>query len=129
MVNSPRRLLHLIGLALGGLLFVYQILNVLPAVMENKLHVSSPAFIGLALAIGVAAIGIQTIAWARLMRAFGIYLSWSQVLQGYTLSFLPRYIPGSVWGYLSRNEWLLQNHNVRYGISNRVSLLEVLSVF
>lgn len=58
------------------------------------------------------------------MRALHAPLTTPAVVEGYALSFLPRYIPGSVWGYLSRNEWLAQTHQVGYSVSTTASLLE-----
>jgi hypothetical protein len=65
------------------------------------------------------------VAWKILMRDLNVNLSWNSVLKGYLLSFLPRYIPGSIWGYLSRNEWLYQEYHVDYFISNIGSILEL----
>jgi glycosyltransferase 2 family protein len=46
------------------------------------------------------------------------------VFQGYLLAFLPRYIPGLVWGYVSRNEWLARQSGISYTTSSVASLLE-----
>jgi glycosyltransferase 2 family protein len=72
----------------------------------------------------VAAYFVQMWAWALIMRSLHAPLSAHAVLKGYVISFLPRYIPGTVWGYLSRNEWLAQTHNVPYGVSTVASLVE-----
>ena len=65
------------------------------------------------------------VAWSLLMRSLGIIIPWRALPRGYILSFLPRYIPGTVWGYLSRGEWLYQDYKVPYIISNIGSLLEI----
>jgi len=67
---------------------------------------------------------LQMGGWMLIMRRLGIVLSPLEVIHGYTFSFLPRYIPGSVWGYLGRSQWLAQRHNVSYPISTLGSLLE-----
>ena len=41
------------------------------------------------------------------------------------LSFLPRYVPGTIWGYLSRSEWLAQSAGVGYRQSGIASAMEV----
>jgi uncharacterized membrane protein YbhN (UPF0104 family) len=77
-----------------------------------------------ALGLYILAYFVQMGAWALIMRYLQAPLAPQAVVQGYALSFLPRYIPGSVWGYLSRNEWLSQTHNVGYGVSTTASLVE-----
>jgi hypothetical protein len=67
-------------------------------------------------------------AWAVLMHGLNVHVPWRKVISGYALSFLPRYIPGTVWGYLSRNEWLYQGYNVSYTVSNFGSILEVIAI-
>jgi len=47
------------------------------------------------------------------------------LIRGYALSFLPRYLPGSIWGYASRSEWLYQKFSISYKISNSVSIYEL----
>jgi hypothetical protein len=68
----------------------------------------------------------QVEVWIILMRSLKIYLPPREARYGYLLSFLARYIPGTVWGYISRSEWLWQNYQVSYAKSNYVSLLEVI---
>lgn len=64
--------------------------------------------------------------WMILLRAVKISLPNHEARYGYALSFLARYIPGSVWGYLSRSEWLWQKYQVNYSSSNFVSILEII---
>jgi len=60
-----------------------------------------------------------------IMRSLKIDLPVHKARLIYSLSFLARYIPGSIWGYLSRSEWLFQNYQVSYTTSNYGSVLEV----
>ncbi len=64
-------------------------------------------------------------AWVLLMRSLNIELPIHKARYIYSLSFLARYIPGSIWGYLSRSEWLLHDYQVSYTSSNYGSILEV----
>jgi hypothetical protein len=64
-------------------------------------------------------------AWAELMRNLGCSINLLVALQGYMVSFLPRYIPGTVWGYLSRDEWLKSQYDVPYFKSTMGSVMEV----
>jgi hypothetical protein len=45
-------------------------------------------------------------------------------MQGFMLSFLPRYVPGSVWGYLTRGEWLARDHGIPHPVSWFGAVLE-----
>jgi hypothetical protein len=68
---------------------------------------------------------LQMLAWFSLMKSLGYYISISGVIQGYIISFLPRYIPGTIWGYLSRSEWLYVNYHIPYASSSVGSMLEI----
>jgi len=120
-----RRMLYLVGLALGLLLFLQQIWYGYQAIRSNTLHLAAPLLLVAAWGVVAIAIGLQMAAWAVLMRVLDIPLSWQTVVASYTLSFLPRYIPGSIWGYISRGEWLRQQHQVPYAVSSFGSVLEV----
>ena len=62
-----------------------------------------------ALAAVMLATLIQIAAWQVIMAGMGIYVGRWHLAQGYMLPFLARYIPGSVWGYLGRSQWMNQN--------------------
>jgi hypothetical protein len=47
-----------------------------------------------------------------------------QAFQGYTLSFLPRYIPGIIWGYWGRSQWLKHSLGINYQVSILGSIVE-----
>lgn len=122
-----RRTLYPIGVVTGGLLFVFQVVRGYQEINYGLFHTAFFQAWGVAVSLVIMAFGLQMVAWSRLMRGLGTRLPWSEVIAGYTLSFLPRYIPGSVWGYLSRSQWLYQAHSVPYGLSNLGSLLEVIA--
>ena len=64
-----------------------------------------------------------------MMGALNIDLPHYEARRGYVISFLARYIPGSIWGYVSRSEWLWQKYHITYKQSNYVSILEILLDF
>ncbi len=125
---SWRRALYLAGIGIGGLLFAYQVWNGYQGVVHSALHISHPVLIAVAWGLVEVSFALQMIAWSWLMDSLGSHLSWRQVVEGYTLSFLARYIPGSIWGYVSRGEWLRQDHNVAYSVSHFGSILEILTI-
>jgi glycosyltransferase 2 family protein len=122
---SHRRTVHLIGIAIGLALFGVQLWQGTFALLEHRTCVVRPVYLGGALALYGAAYAVQMTAWALIMRGLGARLGVRPVIEGYLLAFLPRYIPGSVWGYLSRGEWLAQTHGIAYGTSTVASLIEV----
>jgi glycosyltransferase 2 family protein len=123
-----RKLLYWLGILLGGGIFIYQIWQGGQAVFSRTAQVSQPAYLGWAWVSILLANALQISAWRYLMRGLGVALSWREVLEGYSISLLPRYIPGSVWGYISRAEWLRQDHQVPYSLTNLGSVLEVLLI-
>jgi hypothetical protein len=119
-----RKLLYTIGITLGLALLAQQAWQGYQALQQAQACVLRPAFLLSGLGLYVVAYFVQMAAWALIMRALHAPLAPRAVVEGYALSFLPRYIPGSVWGYLSRNEWLAQTHQVSYSVSTIASLLE-----
>jgi uncharacterized membrane protein YbhN (UPF0104 family) len=119
-----RKALYTVGIALGLALLAQQLWRGYQALQQAQACVLHPTYLFATLGIYIVAYFIQMAAWALIMRSLQAPLSVSAVTQGYALSFLPRYIPGSVWGYLSRNEWLAQSHQISYNISTTASLLE-----
>jgi hypothetical protein len=124
-VQKLRKVLYGIGLAAGLCLLIVQVVNGYSSISRNAEVVVRPQFVIPALASAVLAIAAQMLAWMCLMRGLGVALNWRQVMEGYMLSFLPRYIPGSIWGYLGRNEWLRQDHAVPYSVSTVGSIAEL----
>ena len=125
MLSVHRRTIYRIGLALGIGLFLYQAYSGYHAFSQLK---TSPELINTLLTTVVIAIGafvLPTITWGVLMRSEGTSLPWIEILRGYPLSFIPRYIPGSIWGYLSRSEWLFEQAKMPYVKSMMVSFLEI----
>jgi glycosyltransferase 2 family protein len=123
-LGAWRRILHIVGIVFGLALLAQQIWQGYIAIQQLQTCVLRPSYFVGVLGLYVAAYFVQIIAWALIMRSLQAPLSPSAVLKGYAISFLPRYIPGTVWGYLSRNEWLAQTHGIPYSVSTVASLLE-----
>lgn len=125
IINRLRTILRWLGFLAGGSILLYQIVISIQSVQDKHLSINIPA-LGIALAIGIVSFGVQMWAWQIIMAALGVRLSYVQVLDGYLPSFLPRYLPGTIWGYLSRGEWLYQKFGVSYQLSGFGSFLEIL---
>ena len=128
MLVSWRRLLLSVGLSLGLLLFLRQVWTSYEAVQHYELCFFQPAYLLAALALSLLVYALQMFAWAMIMRYLGFAFSLRQTFHGYLLSFLPRYIPGSLWGYWSRSQWLEQYCGVDHATSRIGSILEALSL-
>lgn len=120
-----RRILYFIGLAIGLALFARQTWLGYQTWQKQAYIFVQPSYLIAALGCYVVGYIVQISAWIMIMRYLNAPLTFAQAWQGYLLAFLPRYIPGVVWGYLSRNEWLAQKCGIGYATSSVASLLEV----
>ncbi len=116
------------GLIIGIVFFAIQIkvgiqsLNKYNYLFDNLLWLIPAIF------VAITAPFLQMISWLFIFKGLGHNLSWKSVFEGYVLSFIPRYIPGSIWGYLSRGEWMKRTFGIHYGITNIGSILEVVII-
>lgn len=76
----------------------------------------------------LVAIIIQISIWFMIMRLFNVRIKYFEALLGYSLAFLPKYIPGTFWGYLSRNEWLKADFGIERQTSTLGSVFELLFI-
>ncbi|NIV38354.1 MAG: hypothetical protein GWN58_55725 [Anaerolineae bacterium] len=119
-----RKRLFTIGLILGLALFLRQVWVTFKATQHLDLASTKPVYLLAAFAANLSIYALMMLAWPLLMRYLGASLSIRHTVQGYCLTFIPRYIPGSVWGYLSRSQWLEQAHGISFGVSLMGSVLE-----
>jgi len=124
-----RPFLFFLGLITGLLLLLYQLGIGLINIDRNSFQVLNWGKLVLGLLSTFIVILVQMFNWKMIMKGLGVPLTYPQVLRGYLMSFLPRYIPGTVWGYLGRSEWLYRSHSVQYRVSNLGSFLEILVAF
>ncbi len=118
--------LYVLGLLIGGLLFFSSLYAGFQEIGRSMLHVSYVPMLILAWSLVMLSAALQIMAWLYLMQGLGSCLPWPQAVAGYFISFLPRYIPGSVWGYVSRSQWLYQTQHISYAASSLGSFLELL---
>lgn len=123
---NPRlkTILYRIGLGLGIALFVYQLWLAVVALRSNPapLHYG---YLAALLGLDLAAYVLLIAGWGIITRALRLNLSTRHMFDGYVLAFLPRYIPGSVWGYVSRGEWMQRTCGATYAQSTAASLMEI----
>ena len=126
-IINLRRKLYKFGLLFGGGILLYQsYMGIRALTLKNvTFQEGENLLFGLILIIG--AIILSILAWTFIMASKGARFPFWRGVKIYMLSFLPRYIPGMIWGYLSRNESLLVSFGINYRISNIGTLYELLS--
>lgn len=122
-----KKWVRILGLGIGLTIFLSQIYQSILSISALSIRMDwGWIFFGfLAMFLLIA---LQIFIWKQILNAMGIPLEYLQIARDYTLSLIPRYIPGSVWGYLNRSEWLNDQYHVPVSQGNVSSLLEVLQV-
>jgi len=125
---SWQKYFRTLGLGLGFLLFMREIWRVSNLLVEKSLYFPRTGYLLLlgASLVSASAYFVQILSWDMIMRYIGVPLSPRHAVQGYPITFLPRYIPGSIWGYWSRSEWLKESHSISYADSFLASSLEII---
>lgn len=119
-----RQRLYYVGIGVGLLLFGWQLAVAVANVRQRAVLLAAPGWLVAALALAAAGYLLQLGSWLLVMRFLNCRLGPRTAFAGYFLSFLPRYIPGTVWGYWGRGEWLARTYGIGYRTSSTGSLLE-----
>lgn len=117
--------IYRLGILTGALLFLIQAYN---GVKDFQTANLSLQFFWMALiSLGgmVLVIGFQIINFRYLLKSLDVEISLFELSKGFILSSLPKYIPGSVWIFLSRSQWLNQNYGISHSKTNLANLLEI----
>jgi glycosyltransferase 2 family protein len=125
MKTKWRRVLYSIGMGLGICLFILQLWNGFRAIAHNALSSVNLDAALISWALVASAIGLQMLTWKYIMSRLHAPLRWRRVVEGYPISFLPRYIPGSVWGYMTRGQWFFDHCNVPFAHTSAGSIIEI----
>jgi glycosyltransferase 2 family protein len=115
------------GLLIGGLLFLYQIGKTAQSLVATDYGEFYELNFLLALVIGFVLSSFQLYTWKVILTFAGADIDYKDSMKGYYLSSLPRFIPGSIWGYISRAEWFSQKANISHSMVNYGSIIEVVS--
>lgn len=126
--RSWRRYLFAVGMAFGVFLFARQLWSGYRALRQQEFVQLQPGYLLAALILSLLVLILQMLAWLMIMRYLGASIDVRRALGGYFLSFVPRYIPGSVWGYWSRSHWLEDSLEIDYTTSVLGSILEALAL-
>lgn len=121
-----KKLLYLSGIIGGGGIFLYQLIKSYQALrLYNEKFLVSPKNIFAGFLFGGLFYYLQMVNWSLILHALGVHIPFTDIFRNYRLSFLARYIPGTVWGYMSRSEWLHQAHGIPYKRCLIASIIEV----
>lgn len=125
-MNNFKTVLYRFGLLLGFGIFLYQIIKSFNSLTNFSQKPLFGASILLCLLIAILVLFFQILNWRQILGSMQVWVPLKKLQEGYVLSFLPRYIPGSIWGYLSRGEWLKHEFNIPYGLTYSASIMEIL---
>ncbi len=120
-----RPILRIIGTLFGIALLIYQSYNGYLAIRSQQIQLRFYGYLGLAVFLIMVVMGLYYCAWKILMGGFAVTVPFLAGFRGFMLSFVARYIPGTIWGYLNRNEWLAQEYKVPHRISLWGSVYEI----
>ena len=126
--NQILLVLRIFGILLGCGLLVYQIFLLLRDFNWFILSPKDLINVLLAFGINVLAIILMMTAWRLILGEMGRNISLINIFSDYNLSLVARYIPGTIWGYLSRGEWLKREHNVPYAMTHFCSIIETIGI-
>ena len=120
-----KNLLYLSGLIIGAFIFLLQVYSGIKSFNSTDAtgkfwQMACMGLVGMSLVVG-----LQIINWGNLLKCAGVRLPLIDLGKGYVLSNLPKYIPGSIWGYLSRGQWLNKEHGIPFGLTNLANLFEI----
>lgn len=121
-----KKALFRIGLLIGLILLLLQVWNSWQAIAHREVHILYPYQLLMGLALTLIQQFLVIMGWTAIMRALCAPLSVGHAVQSWLLSYLPRYIPGAVWGYWSRSHWLAKAYQIDYAHSVLGSVLEML---
>lgn len=126
--SKTRKILYFLGIGIGGIIFLWQIGKIILELSNGVIELKFSRSFVWAFIVLLFVRFIQIINWKNLMKGIGYQLPFLEVFANYSLVLLPKYIPGGIWGYISRGEWLNKKFKIDYGSSNYISVVETILV-
>lgn len=118
------KVLRWIGIVVGILILLFQAYQGFLAFQDNDLMISNIRLFFFAIVIVMFSFILQVFSYQIILSALGIRTNYFELFRGYVTSFLPRYIPGTVWGYMARSAWLFEKYSTPFQITYLSSLIE-----
>lgn len=126
LLEKNKGWLYKIGSITGGIIFGLQIIKAIISINHNLMIIPIPFAMVLSFFGFIILYFILILNWKLILSIFGIEKSLVDITKGYFISFIPRYIPGSVWGYFSRSEWLYQDFRIPHYVTHLSSIIEII---
>lgn len=126
IMKSLRNSIYLFGFIIGLGFFSWQVIKTIKYNNTTQLTFHSPFLLILSFLLMVFTFVIQYLNWKIILEGVGQKLHWLDVTRGYAISSVSRNIPGGIWGYVSRSEWLLRNFGIPFYQSGAASVVEII---
>ena len=129
MKNWPqiRRILRIAGTLIGLVIFGYQLYTSIRALTAQKQQLQLVwGWVFLALAVYLLVYFLQMVNLWLVYKTTFPTIKLKPIVQGYAMSFLPKYTPGYIWGYLSRADWLESRAGIPGAYSWLATVVEVI---
>jgi len=113
-----------LGVVLGGLIMLRQLSVGFRSYQEHKPTLASLSILLIGIIPLLAGTALQLNTWFIIIKQYDRRMDWIESSNGYLVSFLPRFIPGSIWGYISRAHWYFERYNIPLANTNVGSIIE-----
>lgn len=121
-----RRIVRIIGGFVGLCIFIFLVYDGLKKLMGISIPLEfSWKHVVLTLALYLLTYFFQILNFKLIYTALHQNVSLLTTIIGYSFSFLPKYIPGYVWGYFSRSDWFKEKAEIPGSYSWQASAVEV----
>ena len=122
-----RKIVRIIGSFVGLCIFLYLVFDGLKKLAETSTTIDiSWKHVALTLVLYFLTYFFQILNFKLIYASLNQTVSLLTTIIGYSFSFLPKYIPGYVWGYYSRSDWFKEKAEIPSGYSWQASIVEML---
>lgn len=122
-----RKIVRIVGSFVGLCVFLFLVYDGLKKLMGTSTTIEiSWKHVVLTLVLYLLTYFIQIINFKLIYASLHQNVSLLTTIIGYSFSFLPKYIPGYVWGYYSRSDWFKEKAEIPSGYSWQASIVELL---
>lgn len=124
--HSALKRLKWVGILIGFSILLFQAYQGFLAFQNQALVFHNILSIPFTIAIIMLSFPIQVFSYQIILSALGHKVHIFELFHVYVISFLPRYIPGSFWGYITRSASLLEKFSTPPDTAYFSSLIEFL---
>lgn len=104
--QKTKKYIRIVGSVIGFGIFIYLVINAVKELTTiSELIVFREVYSVFALLVGLFIYFLQMINFQMILLSLRADANFKYTMIGYAYSFLHKYIPGYIWGYVSRSEW------------------------